>query len=122
MAPEILMLMEYFMKILISVGLLGGSFFCLVSAFGCMRMKDSYARMHVATKSVAFGGSILVITYILAQPTLSNLVIGGLVVGFFYMTLPLAGHFLGRAIYRRGIKPEVPFVVDEAEGVLPRHK
>jgi len=114
--------MELIMEIIISAGLLGGSFFCLVSAFGCMRMKDSYARMHVATKAVAFGGSILVVTYILAQPTLQNAVIGALVIGFFYMTLPLAGHFLGRAIYRRGIRPQVPFVVDEAEGVLPRHK
>lgn len=110
------------MEILISVGMLGGSFFCLVSAFGCMRMKDSYTRMHVSTKAVAFGGSILVVTYLLAQPTFSNIVIGGLVVGFFYMTLPLAGHFLGRAIYRRGIRPQVPFVVDEAKGVLPRHE
>ncbi len=114
--------MELIMKILISAGLLGGSFFCLVSAFGCLRMRDSYARMHVATKAVAFGGSILVITYFLAQPTLTNLLIGGLIIGFFYMTLPLAGHFLGRAIYRGGIKPRVPFVVNEAEGVLPRHK
>jgi multicomponent Na+:H+ antiporter subunit G len=114
--------MEHFMEILISAGLLGGTFFCLVSAFGCLRMKDSYARMHVATKAVAFGGSILVLTYILAQPTLQNVIIGGLVIGFFYMTLPIAGHFLGRAIYRRGIRPQVPFVVDEAEGVLPRHE
>lgn len=110
------------MEILISAGMLAGSFFCLVSAFGCMRMKDSYARMHVATKAVAFGGSILVITYILSQPTLQNIVIGAMVIGFFYMTLPLAGHFLGRAIYRRGIRPQVPFVVDEAEGILPHHK
>jgi multisubunit Na+/H+ antiporter MnhG subunit len=77
--------------------------------------------MHVATKSVAFGGAILVITYALAQPSLANIVIGGLTVGFFYMTLPIAGHFLGRAIYRRGIKSAVPFKVDEAEGVLPLH-
>lgn len=109
------------MEWIVSAGLLGGCFFCLVSAFGCFRMKDSYARMHVATKAVAFGGSILVITYVLANPTISNILIGAMVVGFFYMTLPLAGHFLGRAIYRRGIEPEVPFVVDEAEDLLPRH-
>lgn len=114
--------MELITTILISAGMLGGSFFCLVSAFGCMRMKDSYARMHVATKAVAFGGSILVITYIVAQPNLTNLIIGGMIIGFFYMTLPLAGHFLGRAIYRGSIKPHTPFVVNEAEGVMPRHK
>lgn len=106
---------------LVSLGLLSGSFFCLISALGCLRMKDSYARMHIATKSVAFGGAILVITYILAQPTLTNFILGGMIVTFFYMTMPIAGHFLGRTIYRRGIQPAVPFVVDEARGVLPLH-
>lgn len=106
---------------IVSAGLLAGSFFCLVSAFGCMRLRDSYVRMHVATKAVAFGGAILVITYVLSDPTVSNVLIGGMVVGFFYMTLPLAGHFLGRAIYRRGIEPEMPFVVDEAADLMPRH-
>jgi monovalent cation/proton antiporter MnhG/PhaG subunit len=105
----------------VSAGMLAGSFFCLVSAFGTLRMKDSYARMHVATKSVAFGGALLVITYVLAQPTVTNLVVGVLVVSFFYMTLPLAGHFLGRTIYRRGIDPARPFKVDEAKGWIILH-
>lgn len=108
-------------EFLVSFAVLAGSFFCLVSAFGCLRMADSYARMHVATKSVAFGGSILVIACVLARPDFTNILVGGLVIGFFYMTLPLAGHFLGRAIYRSGIQPKRPFVVNEAEGRLPRH-
>lgn len=112
---------ENLMVWIVSAGLLAGSFFCLVSAFGCLRMKDSYARMHIATKSVAFGGAILVITCVLAQPTFANFVIGALVVGFFYMTLPIAGHFLGRTIYRRGIRPAAPFVVNEAKDLLPLH-
>ena len=103
---------------IVSIGLLSGSFFCLISALGCMRMKDSYARLHIATKSVAFGGAILVITYVLAQPTLTNFIIGAMIVTFFYLTLPIAGHFLGRAIYRRGIQPAVPFEVNEAKGLL----
>lgn len=107
---------------IVSAGVLAGSFFCLVSAYGCLTMRDSYERMHVATKSVAFGGAILVITYALAQPTFTNIVIGILVVLFFYMTLPIAGHFLGRTIYRRGIKSAVPFVVDEAKGHILLHK
>lgn len=112
---------ENIMVWIVSFGLLSGSFFCLISALGCLRMRDSYARLHVATKSVAFGGAILVITYVLAQPTVTNFIIGGLIVSFFYVTLPIAGHFLGRTIYRRGIQPTVPFVVDEAKGVLPLH-
>ncbi len=86
---------------LISFILLAGSSFCLLSALGCLRMRDSYARMHVATKAVAFGGALLVIAQMLAQPTSTNILFGILIIGFFYMTLPLAAHMLGRVIYRR---------------------
>jgi len=107
---------------LLSIILIAGSFFCLLSALGCLRMKDSYARMHVATKAVAFGGALLVLCQMLASPTLTNLVFGVLIIGFFYMTLPLAAHMLGRVLYRRGIQPAKPFVVDEAAGRIPRLK
>lgn len=110
------------MEILLSIALTVGSFFCLLSAFGCLRMKDCYARMHVATKSVAFGGAILVISQMLARPDLTTLVFGTLIILFFYMTLPLASHLLGRVIYRRGLVPAKPFVVDEWRGVLTKEK
>jgi multicomponent Na+:H+ antiporter subunit G len=110
------------MELLLSIGLLAGCFFCLLSAFGCLRMKDSYARMHVATKSVAFGGALLVICQMLARPTLTTLVFGGLIIIFFYMTLPLASHLLGRVIYRKGILPAKPFIVDEGREILMEGK
>ena len=103
---------------LISFLMLAGSFFCLLSAIGVLRMKDSFARMHVATKAVAFGGALLVICQMIATPNLTNLVFGFIIIGFFYMTLPLAAHMLGRVIYRQGITPAKPFVVDEAKGKL----
>lgn len=105
---------------LLSIIMIAGSFFCLLSALGCLRMKDSYARMHVATKAVAFGGTLLALCQMLASPTLTNLVFGVLIIGFFYMTLPLAGHMLGRVLYRRGIQPSKPFVVDEADRRIRR--
>ena len=108
------------MALLLSIIMLAGSFFCLLSAFGCLRMKDSYARMHVATKAVAFGGALLTLCQMLASPSLTNLVFGVLVIGFFYMTLPLAAHMLGRVLYGRGIQPAKPFVIDESEGRIPR--
>lgn len=91
---------------LLSAGLVAGCFFCLLSAIGCLRAKDTYARIHVATKAVAFGGAILVICQMLANPTPTTLVFGVLVIGFFYMTLPLAGHVLGRTVHRRGTPRE----------------
>ena len=104
---------------LISAAVLAGCFFCMLSAFGCMRMRDSYTRMHVSTKSVAFGGAILVICQMLANPDPTVLVFGVLILVFLYMTLPLAAHLLGRAIYRSGIRPIKPFVIDEAVGRIP---
>lgn len=106
------------MELILSLGLLAGSFFCLLSAFGCLRMKDSFARMHVATKSVAFGGALLVICQMLAQPTLTTIVFGILIIIFFYMTLPLASHLLGRVIYRKTPPPSKPFIVDEGRDIL----
>ncbi len=108
------------MALLLSIIMLAGSLFCLLSALGCLRMKDSYARMHVATKAVAFGGALLTLCQMLASPSLTNLVFGVLVIGFFYMTLPLAAHMLGRVLYGRGIQPAKPFVIDESEGRIPR--
>ncbi|MBT8038098.1 MAG: monovalent cation/H(+) antiporter subunit G [Verrucomicrobiae bacterium] len=105
---------------LISIIMIAGSFFCLLSALGCLRMKDSYARMHVATKAVAFGGALLTLCQIIAAPTTTNLVFGILIIGFFYMTLPLAAHMLGRVLYGRGIQPAKPFVTDESDGRIPR--
>lgn len=110
------------MEILLSLGLLAGSFFCLLSAIGCLRMKDSFARMHVATKAVAFGGAILVICQMIALPTLTTLVFGVLIIAFFYMTLPLASHLLGRVIYRKGIAPARPFILDEGQKILMAEK
>lgn len=106
------------MILLICFLMLAGSFFCLLSAIGVLRMKDSFARMHVATKAVAFGGALLVICQMIAAPNLTNLAFGLIIIGFFYMTLPLAAHMLGRVVYHQGTPPKKPFIVDEAKGKL----
>jgi multicomponent Na+:H+ antiporter subunit G len=106
------------LTILASIFVLFGSFFCLLSAIGCLRMSDTFARMHVATKAVAFGGTMLVLGNFLARPDMASLLFGILIIGFFYTTLPLAGHVLGRTIYRSATPPAKPFVVDEGEPML----
>jgi multicomponent Na+:H+ antiporter subunit G len=108
--------------LLASILVLGGSFFCLLSAIGCLTMKDTYARMHVATKAVAFGGAMIVLSHSVMRPEFESFLFGALVIGFFYITLPIAAHALGRTIYRRGTKPSKPFVVDESGDILRRPK
>jgi multicomponent Na+:H+ antiporter subunit G len=81
---------------LISFLLLSGAAFTLVAALGILRMPDVYCRMHAATKAGAFGVSLLVFALILASPTIRVLLQGGLLIGFFYMTAPVAAQMLGR--------------------------
>ena len=81
-------------------------------------MNDTYARMHVATKAVAFGGAMIVLAHCVIWPAFESYLFGVLVIGFFYITLPIAAHALGRTIYRRGTQPSKPFVVDESGDIL----
>ncbi len=108
--------------IIASILVLGGCFFCLLSAVGCLTMKDTYARMHVATKAVAFGDAMIVLAYCVIRPAFDTFLFGALVIVFFYITLPIAAHALGRTIYRRGTQPSKPFVVDESGEILRRPK
>lgn len=106
--------------IIASILVLSGSFFCMLSAIGCLTMKDTYARMHVATKSVAFGDAMIVLAHCFARPVFESFLFGALVIWFLYVTLPVAAHSLGRTIYRRGTQPSKPFVVDESGEILRR--
>ena len=78
---------------LLSAGLVAGCFFCLLSAIGCLRAKDTYARIHVATKAVAFGGAILVICQMLANPDPTVLVFGVVTLAVVFIAGARPRHF-----------------------------
>ena len=79
-----------------SAFLLVGSLFALVAAIGIVRMPDIYCRMHAATKAGAFGVSLILLALCVALPTLRVCIQSVLIIGFFYLTAPVAAHLIGR--------------------------
>jgi multicomponent Na+:H+ antiporter subunit G len=91
------------MTVVVSVLLVLGALFCLIAAIGVFRMPDLYMRMHAATKAGAFGGSLLVVSAALHFGTVRAAIMAVLIVGFFYLTAPVAAQVFGLAAYRRGV-------------------
>lgn len=89
--------------LLINGLVLFGSFFVFVAALGVWRLPDFYTRMHAATKAGAFGGGVLALAVGLGLLSANALIQAVLVVCFFYITTPVAGHLLGRVAYLRKV-------------------
>ena len=82
--------------IITSTLLLLGALFALIAAIGIVRMPDIYCRMHAATKAGAFGVSLILLALCVALPTLRVCIQSILIIGFFYLTAPVAAHLIGR--------------------------
>jgi multicomponent Na+:H+ antiporter subunit G len=80
-----------------------GALFFLIAALGSVRFPDLLMRMHAATKAGAFGGALLLASCALLFADFSVTLKCGLILVFFYLTAPIAGHILGRAGYRSGV-------------------
>lgn len=99
--------MSLVLDILSWASILAGGFFCVVGAFGLIRMPDMYTRMHAAGVIDPFGvGLILVGLMFQAGFTLvtAKLVVLMLLLLF---TSPVACHALGRGALHRGLKPRL---------------
>ncbi len=85
--------------IIINVLVLIGASFVLIAALGVFRFPDFYTRIHAATKAGAFGGALCALAAGLHFLSASGFVQAILIIFFFYITTPVAGHLLGRAAY-----------------------
>lgn len=78
--------------------LLIGAAFTLVAAFGLVRVRDSFSRLQVATKSATLGTT---------GALLGSLLFHGwgweelLVIGFLFLTAPVGAHMLAKAMHER---------------------
>ena len=96
--------------------LAGGAFFCLGGALGLVRFPDILARMHAATKPQVFGLLLVLlgVAFSIRDPRvwLSLAVVLLLQI----LTVPVAGHLIGRVAYRSGQwAPDDPVVDEPAE-------
>jgi len=95
--------MASILDIIINALVLVGSGFVFVAALGVWRLPDFYTRIHAATKAGAFGGGLLALAAGCTFMTGVAWVQAFMIVVFFYITTPVAGHLLGRAAYLRKV-------------------
>lgn len=92
-------------EIIISILLLLGAVFSLISTFGIIRLPDVYTRSHAATKSATLGVMSLLlgafIYFIHAQQVVSTKLLLGFC--FVFLTSPVAGHMIVRAAHLTGV-------------------
>lgn len=84
---------------IISFLVLLGSVFYLVAAIGVIRFPNFLTRMHAATKAGAFGGALLLMAAMVSFASVYVVLKCLIILIFFYLTAPIAGHVLGRAGY-----------------------
>jgi multicomponent Na+:H+ antiporter subunit G len=78
------------------------AFFMAVAGLGVLRMPDVFMRMQAATKASALGAAFAFAAVAVHFHDVS--VTGRAVAGilFLFLTVPIAGHLIGRAAYRTG--------------------
>src|SRR5690606_36547180 len=97
-----------------------GFVFLFAAALGLLRFKDPLQRMHAATKAGTVGAGLSVAGAALTSGDGLTMAVAAFTFVFLVLTVPVAGHLLGRAIYVSG----APLVgiegKDELKGVLDR--
>lgn len=84
-----------------------GSFFCIVGAFGIIRMPDVYTRMHASGVVDPFGVSLILVGLMVQAGFTLVTVKLVVIVLLLLFTSPVACHALGRAALHRGLKPKL---------------
>jgi len=91
-------------KLIISILILLGSFFVLISAIGLLRFKDLYGRLHATTKATSFGILLLLIGVSLYFNEVHVYIKALLIIIFIYLTAPLAAHSIVKSILPKNKK------------------
>lgn len=98
---------------------LAGVAFLCIAGLGVVRLSDPFQRMHAATKAGTLGAGLVILGTIVAQGATDATIIGVLTIVFLLLTVPVAGHLLGRAAYVSGAKLSLRGG-DALDGVLER--
>lgn len=91
------------MSWIVAILLIIGSFFAFVAALGVLRLPDFYTRMHAATKAGAFGATLLLVAAAIHFGSVRAIITALLIIGFFYLTTPIAAQTIAQAAYRRKV-------------------
>lgn len=99
--------MSLLVDVLSAICLLAGAGFCLVGAFGLLRMPDFYTRMHAASVLETLG-VWLILLGLLLQAGWSLVAAKLLMIGLLtFFAAPTASHALARAALIHGLAPKL---------------
>jgi multicomponent Na+:H+ antiporter subunit G len=93
--------------------IVAGAVLMLLAALGVVRLPDVLARLQAGTKAASLGLAFLFGGTALLHPTFSSVVKLALSMLFVFVTAPVAGHVIGRAAYRAGVRMWPGTFVDE---------
>jgi multicomponent Na+:H+ antiporter subunit G len=88
----------------------------VLAAVGLVRLPDLFTRMQASTKASTLGVACMLLAVAIYFGTLGVTTRALLVIVFFFLTMPVAAHMIGRAAYFSGIPLWQNTVVDELRG------
>jgi len=84
--------------------LLLGSLSMLLAAIGLLRFPDFYTRCHAGTKAASLGAGLILLGALVPIDDPDIAIRVWLTILFVFLTVPVAGHLLGRAAFLRAHK------------------
>lgn len=88
---------------LVSGLLLFGAVWMLVAALGVLRMPDLFTRMQSSSKAGTLGVGTILLAVAVHFGDLATASRAALIIGFFFLTAPVAAHMIARAAYLSGV-------------------
>ncbi len=104
------------MNLITQILLLLGSISMLLAAVGLLRFPDFFTRAHAGTKAASLGAGLILIAAVIPVDNADIAVRVWLTIFFVFLTVPVAGHLLGRSAYLRGLKQWPGENFDEWQG------
>ena len=91
-----------------------GASFVILAAVGVMRMPDIFTRLHASSKAATLGAAFLAVALALHFRSAEVAIRAVVLIGFLFLTAPIAAHLLVRAGYLTGVPLSDETVLDEA--------
>lgn len=82
--------------------MVAGALLGLLSGIGVARLPSTLGRIHAAAKPASLGLALVALGAGFASSSIELVAVAMLVVGFQFLTAPIAGHLLGRSVARLG--------------------
>ncbi|WP_417730664.1 monovalent cation/H(+) antiporter subunit G [Rosistilla oblonga] len=94
--------------------LITGTAFALLASIAIVRMPDLYTRMHGATKCATLGVGCTILAAAVRFANMETATVAVLIIGFLFLTAPVAAHMIGQAAHRQQVPKWSGTVVDES--------